>query len=53
MIRILASRRRSIVALGTAPGNSGVVEAAVGQTIQEMLGIVAFIALLRRRDMEL
>ena len=50
---ILARCRRSIVALGAAVGNSAVVVTAVRQAIQEMNGIVAIIALLGRRDMEL
>lgn len=49
---ILARCRRSVVAGGTAPGNSAVVVTAVRQAIQEMIGIMAFIALLARRDME-
>lgn len=48
---ILVRGRRSVVAEGAAAGYSAVVVTAVRQAIQEVLGIVAIIALLARRDM--
>lgn len=50
---ILARGCRSIVAQGAATGHSGVVVTAVRQAIQEVLGIVASIAFLGRRNMML
>lgn len=50
---ILVRGGRSIVAQGTAAGNAGVVVTAVGQAIQEVIGIVALIALLARRNVVL
>lgn len=50
---ILARGRRSIVASGAGAGIGAMVKAAIRQAIQEMNGIVAFIALLGGRKMEL
>ena len=50
---ILTRGRRSIVAQGTASGNSRVVVFAVWQAIQEVFGVVAIIALLACRNVVL
>ena len=52
MPRIHARGRRSIVASGAGTDIGGMVEAAARQEIQEMIGIVALLARLGRRDME-
>lgn len=50
---IHTSGRRSIVASGAGADIGAMIEAATGQEIQEVIGIVAFIARLGRRDMQL
>jgi len=50
---IHARGRRSIVASGAGADIGAMVKAATGQAIQEVIGIVAFIARLGRRNMNL
>lgn len=48
-----AGGRGSVVASGAGAGIGAMVEAATGQAIQEVIGIVAFIARFGRRNMKL
>lgn len=50
---IHARGRRSIVASGAGADIGAMVEVTTGQAIQEVIGIVAFIARLGRRDMKI
>ena len=49
---ILTGCRRSIVTSGTGACIGTMIETATGESIQEVIGIVAFIAGLRRRRMK-